>query len=151
MRLFILKIIKKFLKQLFYIYEKTNHVDVIILVNFLQQNGLLKKVGGIKVLLDLGNQIPNLIHLEEYIKLIKDKFIRRKLIKLGYKIINSSYITNIPLNKIIVQFEQQLFDLNKVSNPYKLLNNTELIYQIFLDLKEKKTKSSVTWVDFRLL
>ena len=130
-------------KAIVYIYEKTNHVDVIILVNFLQQNGLLKKVGGIKVLLDLGNQIPNLIHLEEYIKLIKDKFIRRKLIKLGYKIINSSYITNIPLNKIIVQFEQQLFDLNKVSNPYKLLNNTELIYQIFLDLKEKKQNQAL--------
>lgn len=130
-------------KAIVYIYEKTNHVDVILLVNFLQQNGLLKKVGGIKVLLDLGNQIPNLIHLEEYIKLIKDKFIRRKLIKLGYKIINSSYITNISLNKIIVQFEQQLFDLNKVSNPYKLLNNTELIYQIFLDLKEKKQNQAL--------
>ena len=130
-------------KVIVYIYEKTNHVDVIILVNFLQQNGLLKKVGGIKVLLDLANQIPNLIHLEEYIKLIKDKFIRRKLIKLGYRIINSSYITNIPLNKIIVQFEQQLFDLNKVSNPYKLLNNTELIYQIFLDLKEKKQNQTL--------
>lgn len=130
-------------KVIIYIYEKTNHVDVIILINFLQQNGLLKKIGGIKVLFDLVNQIPNLIHLEEYIKLIKDKFIRRKLIKLGYKIVNSSYITNIPLNKIIVQFEQQLFNLNKISNPYKLLNNTELIYQIFLDLKEKNQNQAL--------
>ena len=37
----------------------------------------------VKVLIELVNQVPNLIHLEEYLKLIKDKFLRRSLIKFG--------------------------------------------------------------------
>jgi replicative DNA helicase len=35
---------------------------------------LLEKIGGIKVLIDLISQIPNLVYLEEYIRLVKDKF-----------------------------------------------------------------------------
>jgi replicative DNA helicase len=59
------------------------------------------KIGGIKVLIELISQIPNLIYFEEYLSLVKDKFIRRSLIKLGYETINSGYITNIPLERIL--------------------------------------------------
>ena len=60
-------------------------IDILTLTTFLQSNGLLEKIGGIKVLIELMSQIPNLIYLEEYIALVKDKFIRRSLIKLGYE------------------------------------------------------------------
>jgi replicative DNA helicase len=51
------------------------------------------------------SQIPNLVYLEEYLRLVKDKFIRRSLIKLGYEAINSGYITNIPLENMLNDFE----------------------------------------------
>jgi replicative DNA helicase len=47
----------------------------------------------------------NLVYLEEYLRLVKDKFIRRSLIKLGYEAINSGYITNIPLENMLNDFE----------------------------------------------
>jgi replicative DNA helicase len=72
-------------------------IDILTLTTFLQDNGLLEKIGGIKVLIELINQIPNLVYLEEYLRLIKDKFLRRALIKLGYQAINSGYITNISI------------------------------------------------------
>jgi replicative DNA helicase len=50
------------------------------------------------------SQIPNLVYLEEYLRLVKDKFIRRSLIKLGYEAINSGYIT-IPLENMLNDFE----------------------------------------------
>ena len=130
-------------KAIVSIYQKNQSIEIITLISFLQDNGLLKSVGGIKVLIDLINQIPNIVHLEEYIKLIKDKFLRRELIKLGYKIINSSYITNIPLDNIIAEFEQQLYNINLNLNSYKLLNNTELVYRIFLELKKKNQRPNL--------
>ena len=122
------------------IYEIDKNINILTLISFLQDNGLLEHIGGIKVLIDLINQIPNKAHLKEYITLVKDKFLRRELIKLGYKIINSGYITNIPLNNILTECEQQLFNINKESKPYKLLNSTELVYQVFLELKKKAQK-----------
>ena len=124
-------------KTIIVMYQKDLLIDIISLTTFLQENGLLKKIGGIKILIELINQIPNIIYLEEYIKLIKDKFLRRTLIKIGHKAINASYITNIPLENILTEFEHQLFNLNTNIKPYKLLNSTELVYQIFLELKKK--------------
>ena len=65
-------------------------VDSITLVTFVRDNGILTKVGGIKVLFELINQIPNLLYLPDYIRLIQDKFIRRSLIYLGYKFLEPS-------------------------------------------------------------
>ena len=84
-------------KTIIFMYKNKLPIDIFTLSIFLQDNGLLKKIGGIKVLIELINQIPNLVYLEEYIRLIKDKSVRRSLIKLGYETINSGYITNISL------------------------------------------------------
>jgi replicative DNA helicase len=51
LRLFILKIIKKFIKLLF-LCIKINYLLIFLtLITFLQDNGLLEKIGGVKVLI----------------------------------------------------------------------------------------------------
>lgn len=130
-------------KTVIFMYQKDLLIDIITLTTFLQENGLLKKIGGIKILIELVNQIPNIVYLEEYIKLVKDKFLRRTLIKIGHKAINASYITNVPLENILTEFEHQLFNLNTNLKPYKLVNSTELVYQIFLELKKKAIRPNL--------
>jgi replicative DNA helicase len=124
-------------KAIMILYENKKPIDIITITSFLQDNGLLKKIGGVKVLIELINQVPNLIHLEEYLKLIKDKFLRRSLIKLGYKAINSGYITNFLLEDILSDFENELFNLTNQLKPQKLSTSADLIYSIFLQLKQK--------------
>ena len=46
-------------------------IDIITLNTFLQDKGLLQKIGGVKILIEIINQIPNLVYLEEYIGLIQ--------------------------------------------------------------------------------
>lgn len=124
-------------KAILFMYQTKQSIDIITLTAFLQQNGLINKIGGIKVLIELVNQIPNLVHLDEYIRLLKDKFLRRSLIKLGYKTINSSYITNLPLENILNEFELQLFNLTNEYKPSKITSSGDLAYNTFLELKQK--------------
>lgn len=124
-------------KAIIFMYKKKLPIDVLTLITFLQDNGLLKKVGGLKVLIELISQVPNLVYLEEYISLVKEKFLRRTLIKLGYEIINSGYITNISLEKIINNFENKLFNLVTEMEPQKLYSSAELLNSVFIELKEK--------------
>lgn len=128
------------------VYRKKNAIDIISLTTYLQDEGLLKQIGGIKVLIELHQQIPNLVYLHDYIRLLQDKFLRRTLIKLGYETINSSYITNIPLEGIINDLETQLFNLkNKTHGSYALMrDNSELFFNIFLKLKDKSLNSSLS-------
>lgn len=124
-------------KAIMVLFKKNIPIDILTLITFLQDNGKLKKIGGIKVVMELVRQIPNLIYLEDYLKLIKDKYIRRSLIKLGYEIINSSYITSIPLENIVNDLENKLFHLTNEIQPQKLSSSAELITDIFFELKTK--------------
>ena len=77
-------------KAIIEMHNKKKSIDIITLNTFLQDNGKLKEIGGTRILIELTNYVPNLLYLEDYIKLIQDKFLRRSLIKLGYEIINSA-------------------------------------------------------------
>ncbi len=118
-------------------YEDKLVVDYLTLTTYLQENGLLTKIGGIKVLIELINQISNLSNLQDYLSLVKDKFIRRSIIKLSYEAINSSYITNIPLESILSDLENRLFNITNEAKIQTLFTSAELLSQIFTELKQK--------------
>ena len=130
-------------KTLLFMYQTKQPIDIITLTTVLQNNGLLNKIGGVKILIELINQIPNLVYLDEYIKLIKDKFLRRSLIKLSYKAINSSYITNFSLENILNEFEDELFKFNNQLKLTQLTSSAELGHSIFLELKQKTIAPSL--------
>ena len=121
-------------------------IDVITLNTFLQDNGKLEKIGGTQVLVDLLNHVPNIIYLEQYINLIHDKFLRRCIIKLGYEIINSAYITNIPLEAILNDLEISVFNLTNEIKSQKILSSAELLSNIFLDLKQKSFNPTLSGI-----
>jgi replicative DNA helicase len=123
-------------------YQNKIRIDIVTLVNFLQENGSLNKIGGIQILIELISQIPNLIYFEEYVRLVKDKFFRRCLIKLGYEAINSGYITNMGLEDILIEFENKVFNLTNETKTQKLFSSAELLNEIFIDLKEKFLNSN---------
>lgn len=124
-------------KAIIFLYQNKVSIDILTLVTFLQDNGLLRQVGGVKVLIELMSQIPNLIYLNEYLGLVKDKFIRRCLIKIGYETINSAYITNISLEEILTEYETKIFNLTTETKTKNLCSSSELLNTIFHDLKEK--------------
>ena len=124
-------------KILRFMYENKLFIDSLSLTIFLQENNLLKKIGGIKVLIELTTQSSNIIYLEDYIKLVKDKFFRRSLIKLGYQISNSGYITNVPLEKLLFELEIEISDLITKFETQPILSSAELLNMMFSGLKEK--------------
>ena len=133
-------------KAIIEMYRKKVPINIFSVNDFLKETGCLKKIGGTKVLLELLNQIPNLVYLEEYIQLIQDKFLRRALINLGYEAINSAYITNIPLEKILNDFEKKSFALTNEFTKEKQFSTAELFSTVFLELKQKALKPDLPGV-----
>jgi len=125
-------------------YQDKIPIDIVTLHTFLQDNGVLEKIGGVKVLVELINEIPNLVYFEDYIRLIQDKFLRRSLIKLGYEIINSAYVTNIPLENIFKDLEIELLNLtSKIQKP-TISSAAELLSNIFIELKNKSLNPTLS-------
>jgi len=124
-------------KILRFMYKNKLFIDTLSVTIFLQENNLLRKIGGIKVLIELTNQSANIIYLDDYIKLVKDKFFRRSLIKLGYQITNSGYITNISLEKLLLELDIEISDLITEFQTQPILSSAELLNVMFSGLKEK--------------
>jgi replicative DNA helicase len=133
-------------KAIIEMHNKKKSIDIITLNTFLQDNGKLKEIGGTRILIELTNYVPNLLYLEDYIKLIQDKFLRRSLIKLGYEIINSAYITNISLESILATLESDVFNLTNEIKLQKITNSADLFAQVFLELKQKALKPSLSGI-----
>ena len=75
---------------------------------------------------------------EPVIQLVKEKFLRRSLIKFGYKTINVSYITNIPLEKTLEQLENELLNFEN-EDEKKLYILTRLFTRINKNINNEKT------------
>ena len=133
-------------KAIIEMYTNQLPIDIITLNTFLQDSGQLEKIGGTKILIDLINHVPNLIYLEQYINLVHDKFLRRSIIKLGYEIINSAYITNIPLETILNDLEFHVFNLTNEIKTQKISSSAELLSNIFLDLKQKSGSTALSGI-----
>ena len=131
-------------KAIISLYDDKVHIDILTLTTFLQDNGRLEKIGGIQVLIELVSKIPNLAYLEDYLALVKEKFLRRCLVKIGYEIINSSYLTNFSLEEILTECESKLFNLANQTNTQNLVSSSELLNNIFFELKEKSLNPTLS-------
>ncbi len=132
------------------IIEMSNNqisIDILTLKTSLENNGKLNQIGGINTLIDLVNHVPNLLYLEQYINILQDKFLRRCIIKLGYEIINSAYITNISPEKVLNILEFTILKLTNGNKTQKLLNSAELFSNVYLELKQKSTNSILSGIN----
>ena len=133
-------------KAIVEMYTNKKPIDLITLTTYLQDTGQLAAIGGIDVLIELINYVPNLLYLEDYINLLRDKFVRRTLIKLGYELINSAHITNITLESILLNLESNVFSLTNEINQNQLTSSAELFSQIFLELKQKALNPTLSGI-----
>ena len=127
-------------KAIIFLYQNEISIDILTLTTFFQDQGLLGQIGGIQILTELMNQVPNSVYLEEYIELINDKFLRRRLIGLGYKVINSGYVTNIPIKNILSELENQFFNLTNYTESQNDLSSAELFSNILSEIKQKSSE-----------
>ncbi|MBC8300519.1 MAG: replicative DNA helicase [Pelagibacterales bacterium] len=130
-------------KAIIFLYQQKNCIDIITLTTFLQINGLLDQIGGIQIITDLIDQVPNLVYFEKYIQIIQDQFLRRLLIQFGYKTINSGYVTNIPIENILNELEKQFFYITNKNNNQDILSSAELFSNTIKELRQKSLNPSL--------
>ncbi|MGL5877735.1 MAG: replicative DNA helicase, partial [Xenococcaceae cyanobacterium] len=93
--------------------KKNQPVDFISLSGRLSDLGLLEKVGGNKTLARLMGQTISATNLDRYIKLLKDKYFRRKIINCGLELTEIGYDLVTDVEKIQQMAEEKFFDLLK--------------------------------------
>ena len=84
-------------------------IDFVMLNNKLKEKNLLSKIGGTQTLKNLCSEFITSANLREYVKIIKDKSLLRKIIKISSNIVLASYKSQKPAELILSYAEKSIF------------------------------------------
>lgn len=115
---------------IFELYERREPVDLVTLTAQLKKMGVFDKVGGAAYLAELASQVPTAAHIVQYAQIVRDHFIKRKLISTSAKITESAFDETADIRSILDETEQAVFGLSQ-----------EQLRQNFIPLKDALAES----------
>jgi replicative DNA helicase len=107
---------EKIYEGILYLYEKRQPIDVMTLTNWLRENDFLKNVGGSTYLAELTNQVTTASHVEHYAGIVKEKKIRRDLIKASAEITEQAFEPE-EIEDLLDDIEQKILSISQKSMP----------------------------------
>ncbi len=123
------------------LFERNERCDLITLTNQLKLDGKLEAVGGIEYLTEIAEFVPTAAHIDEYIKIVKDKYILRSLISNATQIISEASNEPDEVEELLDKAESLIFEISqhKIEKEAYLLK--ELIkenLEIIEDIQNRK-------------
>jgi replicative DNA helicase len=99
------------------LYEKRQPIDVLSLTTFLKENDFLKEVGGSSYLAEITNQVTTASHVAHYANIVKEKKVRRDLIRASAEMAESAFSTGIDIDDLLDDNEQKILAISQHSLP----------------------------------
>uniref|UniRef100_B8HS23 Replicative DNA helicase n=1 Tax=Cyanothece sp. (strain PCC 7425 / ATCC 29141) TaxID=395961 RepID=B8HS23_CYAP4 len=111
--------------------------DLMCIAAWLQDQDLLAKVGGQSKLAQLVDRTVSAVNIDQYAQLIKDKYLRRQLIKVATDVSQMAYETTKPLDSILDQAEQKVFSVTQDRVQQGLVSTEDILAQTFNELEQR--------------
>ena len=99
-------------------YHQDLSIDFLTTSDYIQCHGLINDIGGLQVISELLKEIPTLVYLMDYIRLIKQKYVRRCIIRIGLKTIDNGFIMNFPVYEQLLGLDSEIRKLTVDLNLY---------------------------------
>lgn len=115
------------------LYQNSNPVDLLTVVEELRRMGKLSDVGGASFLAELTTEIISTANLEYYLKIIKDKSTLRKIIDASNRSLDYAFEDAEPVESVVEFVESNIFSIS--DNAYN--NGLEKIDTVLADTFEK--------------
>ncbi|PSB55073.1 replicative DNA helicase [filamentous cyanobacterium CCP1] len=111
--------------------------DLMSVTTWLSDNGSLEKVGGQGQLAQLVDRTISAVNIDQYAQLVMEKYLRRKLIQAGTEVAQLGYDTTTPLERILDQSEQKIFNITQVRPTQGLTATSDILTQTFSDIEQR--------------
>lgn len=115
---------------------KGKPVDITTVSEELNNKNWLKQIGDVEYLTEIIESVPSATNIDEYIKIVENKAVLRKLIDEATNIINNSYNTSNDISEIIEEAEKKIFDVSKSLRTTEFRTIQEVLYKTQADLEK---------------
>lgn len=116
--------------------SKGKVVDLTTVADELNNRNWLKQVGDIDYLTEIIESVPSASNIDEYIKIVEDKAILRRLIDEATAIVTNSYNTSNSIAEVIEEAEKKIFDVSKSLRSTEFKSIQDVLYKTQADLEK---------------
>lgn len=99
-------------KAIVSLYERGKSVDTLTLSNELKENNVFDKIGGYDFLTKIGDSVISTNHIEDYCSIIKEKSVRRRLIRELGDVIDRCYNDNSDVMDLIEAAQKSVYNIS---------------------------------------
>ena len=126
---------------------KGSIVDITTVADELSNRNWLKQVGDIEYLTEIIESVPSAAGIDEYIKIVEDKAILRKLIDEATSIITDSYNTSNNISEVIETAEKKIFEVSKSLRSTEFKSIQDVLYKTQADIEKlSENKGDITGI-----
>lgn len=119
------------------LHSQGRPTDLMSVTSWLYDQGALDKVGGQSHLAQLFDRTISAVNIDQYAQLVMDKYLRRKLIKVGSEIVHLGYETSTTLEQVLDQAEQKVFGVTQDRPRQALVSTSDILTSTFADIESR--------------
>lgn len=127
--------------------EAGKPIDLTIVTSELNNRKQLTSIGGVEYLSELTTIVPSAANVEEYIKIVEEKAVRRRLIETAIAIETDGYNWQDSLNELLDKSEKNMMSLSKARSGSEFRPIQEVLFKTQANLEKlSQTKGDITGI-----
>lgn len=127
--------------------EKGTPIDITTVTAELDNRKVLKSIGGVNYITELIDNVASAANVDEYIKIVNEKAILRRLIEEATDIVTEGYNTSDSLNEVLDKAESKILNVVKTRKGTEFRTIQDVLFKTQADLEKlSQTKGEVTGI-----
>ncbi len=123
------------------LHAQGNATDLMSLAAWLVDQGMLERIGGQKKLAALLERTISAVNIDQYARMVQERFQRRNLIRVGMEVVRRGYDTATDLLTAMTRCEQDLFNVTQDRPQGGLTSAAEILTATFADIEGRATNT----------
>jgi replicative DNA helicase len=119
------------------LHAQNKPTDLMNLAIYLRDQGKLDALGGQNRLVELADRTVSAVNIDQYALLVMQKYLRRKLIKVGHEISDLGHDTTQDFELVLDAAEQKVFSITQSRPQDGLVSTAEVLTQTFSDIETR--------------
>jgi len=127
--------------------EKGSSIDLTTVTVELDNRKILKQVGDVNYVAEVVNSVPSAANVDEYIKIVEEKAILRRLINEATEIVSDGYNSIDSVNDILDNAEKKILNVVKTRKGTEFRTIQDVLFKTQADLEKlAQTKNEITGI-----
>ena len=127
--------------------ENNISIDMTTVTEELENKKQLKQIGGVEYLTEIINFVPTAANVDEYIRIVEEKAILRRLIEEATQIVSSGYNQEEDLSEVLDNAEKKILNVVKTKKGTEFRSIQDVLLKTQSDLETlSKQKNEITGI-----